>query len=107
MSREVLLLAVLGFCRLATLEMTEAIVGPTKTSPVATLQEGRTRIHVLSINLLSNLSLVFQTKLAASMSKLCPGCDCLCLTKALLVSRLLIFSRYSSSRTLSGLLVLP
>ena len=85
MSRSILLLAVSGFCRLATLEITEAIVGPTKTSPNAILEEGSCLIHVLSINLLSNLSLVFQTRLAASKLKSCPGCDCICLTKALLV----------------------
>ena len=30
---------------------------------------------MLSINLLSNLSLVFQTRLVASKLKSCPGCD--------------------------------
>ena len=87
-----LLKAVSVFRRLATLDITEAIVEPRKISPLAMLQEGRCFMHALSTNLLSNLSLVLHMRLAASKLKSCPGCACMCLTRALLDVRFLMLS---------------
>ena len=92
MLRSPLLEAVTVFRRLATLDITEAIVEPREISPLAVLQEGRCFMHALSTNLVSNLSLVLHTRLAASKLKPCPGYALMCLTRALLGVRFLMFS---------------